>query len=195
MRAPGLFDNGWQCERHGTVAPLHLMHALSTEALQHVASRARVPLWLPEPLAAGWFVTGIGYAGDDRSGPSATVVAISGPSPLYGPADLLLVAEEPGVGLGMSLAGLSGLDPEPRLDSAPDAKVQAAGHPTALWGCPQAPDDRAAYIGEAKGQWLWAVIHPAAASLLLVEHVLLRDGRDGLPSVAFGAPTPHLSAP
>lgn len=44
-------------------------------------------------------------AGDERTGARATAVALAGPSPLGGPADLVLVAEEPGVGLGARLAG------------------------------------------------------------------------------------------
>lgn len=72
----------------------------SVEALGVVVHRARVPVWMPWPLPVGWLFTGAAYAGDDRSGGRATVVACSGPGPLGGMAELLLVAEELGVELG-----------------------------------------------------------------------------------------------
>ncbi len=60
----------------------------------------------------------------------------------------------------------------------------AAGHPTALWRAPSAAD-RVALVGEAGGVWLWAVLWPPAAELLLLEHVELADLREhpalGLP--------------
>ena len=89
---------------------------------------------------------------------------------------MLLVAEEPGVGLGAHLAGAAGLDPGNVTHAQPDAKVEAAGHPTALWRCDSA-DDRVAFVGEAKGVWLWAVLWPPAAELVLIEHVELHDLR------------------
>jgi len=50
------------------------------------------------------------HAGDDVSGVRATGVVTSGPNPMGGPADLMLVAEEPGVGLGARFAGVEGAD-------------------------------------------------------------------------------------
>lgn len=67
--------------------------------------------------------------------------------------ELLLVAEELGVGLGARYAGIEGPDPGLHLDvdSAPDAKVHAAGRPTPLWHVKNAPSDRAVFAGEARG--------------------------------------------
>ena len=75
------------------------------EAVERLRTEAAVPFWAPSPLLPGWTVTGIGWAGDDRSGTRGTVLACTGPAPLGGVADLLLVAEEPGVGLGPGMRG------------------------------------------------------------------------------------------
>ena len=124
----------------------------------------------------------------------ATALALSGPSPLGGPADLVLVAEEPGTGLGGRTAGTVALDPGVAVGAAPDAKVLAAGHPTALWLVDSA-EDRVAFAGEAGGVWLWAVLWPPAAELVLLEHVELHDLRHethaGM-ALPVGAPTARL---
>jgi hypothetical protein len=188
--------SSWDCERHGAVHPLHVVARPGVEPLHKVASSAGVPVWLPLPLLPGWTLTGLATAGDERTAAKATVVALSGPSPLGGPADLLLIAEEPGVGVGARFAGLDEIDPGPIVAGAPDAKLEAAGHPTALWRSPSA-DDRAAFVGEAMGVWLWAVLWPPAAELVLLEHVTLHDLRavaHASVDLPVGAPSPRLHA-
>jgi hypothetical protein len=165
------------------------------EAVAHVVSRPGVPLWLAIGLPPGWVCSGVGYAGDDRSGARATVTAMSGPSPLGGPAELLVVAEEPGVGLGSRFAGLPETDPGDGFDHGPaDAKVIAASHPTALWCVPTARQG-AVFVGEAKGLWLWALVWPETAGVLMYDGVVLTDLRDlgGEPDVDFGSVSPRLS--
>lgn len=147
-------------------------------------------------MPTGWLVSGVGHAGDERTGARATLLACSGPAPLGGPADMVLVAEEPGVGLGARFAGLAGPDPGPEVtDAVPHAKVEAAGHPTPLWSLPA--DDRAGFVGAAKGLWLWAVLWPVDAGLLLLEDLVLQDARESVPEpmVDFGAPSPRLTGP
>jgi hypothetical protein len=188
--------SSWDCERHGPVHPVHVVARPAPEALWKVAHGCGVPLWAPLPLLPGWTVTGLASAGDERGPAKATVLALTGPSPLGGPADLLLVAEEPGVGLGARFAGLEEIDPGLAAVGQPDAKVAAAGHPTALWRSPSA-DDRAAFVGEAMGVWLWAVLWPPAAELVLLEHVALHDLRDVAHQsvdLPIGAPSPRLTA-
>jgi hypothetical protein len=175
---------------------MHVVAHPSVEALHRIAVSCGVPLWAPLPLLPGWTLTGLGTAGDERSPAKATVVALAGPSPLGGPADLLLIAEEPGTGLGARFAGIDDVDPGPTVAGPPDAKVEAAGHPTALWRAPSA-DDRAAFVGEAMGVWLWAVLWPPAAELVLLEHVVLHDLRHVAHEsvdLPIGAPSPRLSA-
>ncbi|MDT7570682.1 MAG: hypothetical protein QOE05_856 [Actinomycetota bacterium] len=188
--------SSWDCERHGAVHPLHVVARPAVEALHKVSRSSGVPVWAPLPLLPGWTLTGIATAGDERSAAKATVVALSGPSPLGGPADLLVIAEEPGVGVGARFAGLDEIDPGLTVVGPPDAKVEAAGHPTALWRSPSA-DDRAAFVGEAMGVWLWAVLWPPAAELVLLEHVVLHDLREvahASVDLPVGAPSPRLHA-
>lgn len=196
LRAPGLMSSSWDCERHGPVAPLHVASRLSAEVMTTAAARSRVPVWAPTPLLPGWTYAGLAHAGDDRGGASGVAVALAGPSPLGGPADLVLVAEEPGTGLGARVAGVEEIDPIAATAGAPDAKVEAAGHPTALWRCASA-DDRIAFVGEAGGVWLYAVLWPPAAELVLLEHVVLDDLRGSASAemdLPVGAPSPRLTA-
>jgi hypothetical protein len=178
------------------VHPYHQLGAPSAELLEHVAERATVPVWIPWPLPAGWVVTGLAYAGDDRTGGRATVVACSGPGLLGGPSDLLLVAEEPGVGLAARYAQLPSTDPGVGFDlGAPHAKVEAAGPPTALW-CLENADEPVTFVGEAKGLWLWTLIWPESAAVLMYDDLTLcdlREMRELIPEIPVGALSPHLA--
>ena len=180
VRAPGLFADTWQCDLHGTVHPLQPVVPPSVEALAVVVNRTRVPVWMPWPLPIGWLFTGVASAGDDRGGGRATAVACSGPSPLGGPGELLLVAEELGVGLGARYAGIDGPDPGPGICTGrpPSVKLVAAGRPTGLWHVSNAPEDRAVFAGEARGLWLWAIVWPELSGLLLYDELVLTDLRD-----------------
>ncbi|GAA4098481.1 hypothetical protein GCM10022248_82340 [Nonomuraea soli] len=140
-------------------------------------------------------MTGFGEVGDERSGGRASVVALSGPSVTHGPADLLIIAEEPGIGLGAAFAGLDGPDPGQGFDDGPpNAKIDVLGHPTALWCVTTAPDDRAVYAGEALGNWLWTIGWPAEAGCLIaLAQLSLLDLRETAPlDVPFGAFSPKL---
>jgi len=187
----------WRCDVHGPVLPMHVAPHIDADIVGVAVKHAAVPLWCPWPLLPGWMITGVGWAGDERSGGRATALACSGPSPLGGgPADVLLVAEEPGIGLGARFAGIDGPDPGPDLDRAfasmAHARIKAAGHPTPLWAV-AAPADRSAYVGEAKGTWLYAVAWPASAGYLLADDVILHDLTESVPSeLVYGAPSPYL---
>ena len=196
LRAPGLWSSAWQCGQHGTVQPYTVIPRPGPDALSHVLALAKVPVWGPHALPVGWVVGGFACAGDERDGARAVVTCLTGPSPLGGAAELLLVSEEPGVGLGARHAGLVGPDPGAGFgEGPPDAKVEAAGHPTALWSLPTG-QDCAAFVGEAKGLWLWALVWPAAAGVLLYDSLELADLRDGYveAELAFGSVSPRLAA-
>jgi hypothetical protein len=195
VHAPNLWSSAWTCDLHGEVCPLQPVVQPHAEVLHDVVRRSAVPVWLPWPLPRGWLLTGIAHAGDERTGARAVAVACSGPAPLGGMGELVLVAEEPGVGLGAHLAGLEGPDPGTFDATAPPhAKVHAAGHPTPLW-LVDCPDDRAVYVGEAMALWLWAVLWPASAGHLFVEELLLTDLRDVPPDLElpYGALSPRLA--
>lgn len=194
LRAPGLWSSAWQCARHGSVPPYTVLGHAGVEAIEHVTGLAKVPVWLPHGLSGGWVCSGFGYAGDDRDGARATVTSMSGPSPLGGAAEIRFVAEEMGVGLGARFAGLPGPDPGAAFDAGPpDAKVEVAGHPTALWSLPTS-QDCAVFAGEAKGHWLWVLVCPATAGVVMYDALSLGDLRDGYleAELAFGSVSPRL---
>ena len=194
LRPPGLMSSEWECAVHGAVAPYLPVARASGEGVRQLAARSAVPVWSPLPLLPGWTLAGLARAGAERDGVRATAVAFGGPSPLGGPADLVLVAEAPGTGLGARLAGTDGPDAADAVQGAPDAKVLAAGHLTPLWRVAGAAD-RAAFVGEALGVWLWAVLWPPAAELVLLEHVELHDLRHEVHAgldLPIGAPTTRL---
>ena len=188
MRPPNVWTSAWCCDEHGEVAPLSV-HPGSLPVLDTVAARSRVPLWGPSPVPRGWTLTGVAEAGDDRTGAVATATSWCAPHPGGGPMDVLLVAEEPGTGLGARYAGLRHADPG-TLPARADAGVVVAGHTTPLWSV-DAPG-AGALVGEASGVWFWAVLRPAAPSDAL-ERVLLTDLRQGPGRpVPCGAPTELL---
>src|SRR5690606_26097935 len=98
--APSAWAPTWRCAVHGPVVPLQPLPRPNAEYVRKLCHRSPLPMWLPWPLPHGWVVTGVGYAGDDVGGIRGTVVACSGPNPLGGGGDLLIVTEELGVGLG-----------------------------------------------------------------------------------------------
>ena len=54
-------------------------------------------------------------------------------------------------------------------------------------------DDRAAFVGEAYGVWLWLVMWPMNAAWLLAEQLELLDLRDRIyPDLPLGPPSEHL---
>ena len=137
--------------------------AAAPDLIQRVAKSSTVPVWLPWPLPEGWLVSGLRYAGDDRAGLVACVLAASGPNPLpeveeERAADLLLVAEQPMVGLGARLAGLDEVDAGVHLRDLADrepahVKVNAGGHEVPLWSVPV--EEGLGFAGEALGVWFW----------------------------------------
>ncbi len=162
---------------HGGVHPFHVFPRPSHEAVEYVAEHSAVPLWLRWPMPPSWSVSGVAYAGDERTGARATLLAATGAGPLGGAAEMVAVAEEPGVGLGARYAGLPGPDPGAALGGAPHAKVEIDGHPTALWALP-AGEDCAAFVGEAMGLWLWVIVWPAAAGVVLYDDLRFVDIRE-----------------
>lgn len=196
MREPGLWSSAWRCDRHGEVLPYRQAVRPAREALDAMIVASKVPWWSPYPSLIGWTVSGFGACGDDRTGTRASAVCFSGPSPLGGPVDLLLVAEEPGVGLGERFAGLDAPDPGAVGDGPAAATVHADGHAAPLWTVQTPYDDRVAMAGEAHGLWLWVVIWPAAASVLLEDHLQLADVREhrvAREALVYGALSPRMA--
>jgi hypothetical protein len=193
VREPSAWSSAWHCDVHGEVHPLRTAGRPCAAGLEVLLRGAAVPVWLPWPLPPSWLVTGFAGAGDDRSGARGCAVAVSGPNPCGGPGEMLLVSEELGVGLGARCAGLGG--PDPGVDftaGAPHALVKFGNHEFPVWHV-DAPD-RAAFAGEVMGNWLWLILWPDTAGMMMVDPLELRDLRDpgqdlDLP---FGARSPRL---
>jgi hypothetical protein len=193
LREPSAWSSAWRCRQHGAVHPLRASLHPSPQGLAGLLRGAAVPVWLPWPLLPGWLVTGFAGAGDERTGTRGCLVALSGPSPAGGPADMLVISEELGVGLGARFAGLDSFDPGAGFATGPpEATVSYGHHEFPLWHV--AAPGRAAFAGEVLGAWLWVILWPDPAGLLMLDVLQLRDLRDpgqqlDLP---YGARSPRL---
>ena len=188
------------CPVHGAVPPLWRPEEVSYDGFaEHLREAGEFPTYLPWPMSPGWCVTDFGVVGGGRPGRGrATVTCVSGTSELDGPVDVLVVVEEAGTGLGARCAGLDGGDPGPEVGSGPAAvRVRIARHAVPLWAVSTSgadPEfDRSVFAGEALGCWLWVVLRPASAMLLLRDDWILRDVSGiGAPllEMPFGGPRP-----
>lgn len=191
---PGVWSNRWTCRQHGEIYPVAPVTVPSATLLTQLGARSELPLWLPWPLMSGWVIGAAMHAGDDAAGVQATAVALSGPNPFGGAADLVLVAEEQGVGLGAGIAGLDAPDPGSVVQSHPHAHVDVDGRSVPLW-CVDGAPDRAVYAGESTGRWLWIVLYPQSAGVLLLEDLVVADARDlgrEVELLPYGTPPPWL---
>lgn len=177
-RAPGAAA-GWACPEHGVVVPLWRSDAASYDDLAaHLLATPDFPTYLPWPMSPGWSVTDLAHVG----GPErtlATATCCSGPSDADGPVDALVVTEEAGTGLGARVAGSAGSEPRPDLSIPPLVRVRIGSHTVPLWAVAPSGSgldlDRSVVAGEAFGRWLWVVLRPASALLLLSDVWILRD--------------------
>jgi hypothetical protein len=108
------------------------------------------------------------------------MLSCRGVSDLDGVVELTVVSEEPGVGLGARCAGTDHTDPGAEIgDGPPHAKVRIDGVALPLWtvstSASDASFDRSVFAGEAHGRWLWIVLRPASAALLLRDEWILAD--------------------
>ena len=191
-------EGAWSCPDHGVIAPLRRpAEASYDEFLAHLGVTARFPTYLPWPLSPGWRVTDFAAVGDEVSA-YAAMTCVSGTSALDGPVDVLVVTEEPGTGLGARIAGTVHDDPGTEVgDGPPSVRVRIDSQSIPLWPVSTSAAtgewDRSVVAGEAQGRWLWMVLRPASAVLLLRDDWILRDVSGlGPPLVElpFGGPAP-----
>lgn len=174
----------WACQVHGAIPPLWRPSAAAYDAFaEHVLRSSGFPSLGPWPLTPGWVVTDFGSVGEDDQPVKACFVSCAGPSEADGVVELTVVSEEPGVGLGARIAGAPRTDPGGEIgDGPPHVKVRIDGHPVALWGVStsgaDSTFDRSVFAGEAHGRWLWLVLRPASAALLLQGEWVLHDLSD-----------------
>jgi hypothetical protein len=89
--------------------------------------------------------------------------------------ELTVVTEEPGVGLGARIGGVDQTDPGREVGGGPPAaKVRVVGVGVSTSAGKEALD-RSVLAGEALGRWLWLVLRPASAALLLPDLGQLHD--------------------
>lgn len=198
--APDPDGGGWSCVTHGPVAPLWRPGEASYDGFaEHLDAADGFPTYLPWPMSPGWSVTDFGVVGGRTERASATMTCASGTSRLDGPVDVLVVAEEAGTGLGARCAALPGDGPGAEVrDQPPAVKVHLDARSVPLWAVSTSHAghelDRSVLAGEAGGRWLWLVVRPAAAVLLLHDEWILRDVSGVGPQLvelAFGGPTPQ----
>ncbi len=208
IRPPDLMHSDWRCDNCGDVSPFHAAKHIGGDIVAMVLRQPaptveHMPLWCPWPLPPGWTVTGVGWAGDDRTRRTGDCSCLQWPGTARrrpGRPDVHRRAAGRRTRHAVRRAS-PGIDPgylisEALADSATHAgshaKIRVGGHPTPLW-CVKSPGDRSAYVSEAKGMWLYTVAWPASAGYFLAEHVELHDLSDGVPpELVYGAPSPHL---
>lgn len=197
LRLPNLMRDGYLCPQHGEEAPLHMPLLPDPENLPALLSTATVPAWIPWPLPANWVFTGLRMVGGGPAPISAVAVALTGAALTAGPADLVIISEQPGTGLGARFAGIDSQDPDSNMLANPPAtNIHAASWPTPLWSLPSS-DDRAIYVGEAAGVWLWLIAWPELAWSVMHDDMRLIDIRtaDRLADLPVGAAMPRLRHP
>ncbi|MGH3498445.1 MAG: DUF6758 family protein [Nocardioidaceae bacterium] len=169
-------DGSTWCQIDGVVAAVPPFTQPSVyDVLQHLTD-VPMPAWMPWPMPAHWALAGVGRAGERPV--QAVVTAFNGPDPLDGTADLLLVSEEAGVGMGAGYAGTPGLQVAREIAGTPPAtKVTVDGHATPLWWLGERLD-RDVFVGEASGRWLWLIAFPATAGALVRGDLVVVDAHD-----------------
>jgi len=189
----------WSCPEHGATAALWRPQEATYEAFAaHLRTAGSFPTYLPWPMSPGWSISDFGCVSDGREDATATVTCTTGTSELDGPVDVLVVAEEPGTGLGARCARTRHIDPGSEIhDRPPTARVRIGSQAVNLWDVSTSATDgefdRSVVAGEAGGRWLWMVLRPASALLLLRDDWILRDVSEvGPPLVEmpFGGPGP-----
>jgi hypothetical protein len=141
-----------------------------------------LPTWLPWPLPTDWKVTDFGCVAEEGSPAQAAYATCTGTSEADGLVEVTVVTEEPGVGLAARCSGVVHTDPgRDALVGPPPARIRVDGASVPLWAVPTTGPstdavagtagtlDRSVLAGEALGRWLWLVIRPGSAALLLPE--------------------------
>ncbi|MCL2541057.1 MAG: hypothetical protein FWE71_01190 [Nocardioidaceae bacterium] len=199
-----LDPGAWSCPEHGEVVPLWRPTTASYDDFAgHLERAGSFPTYLPWPLGPGWSVSDFAVVAGGTEA-RATLTCVSGSSALDGPVDVIVISEEAGVGLGARVAGLGAgvgaerVDPGAELGEGTSlVKVRLGSYPVGLWPVStsraEGEWDRSVLAGEAEGRWLWIVLRPASAVLLLRDDWILRDVSATGPQLVtlpFGGPTP-----
>lgn len=181
------------CDAHGPVDALLRPAGIDYQHWAELLELARMPVYLPWPLSPGWRVADFAVVPG-----RATVTMVVGESSVDGPVSAQLVAEEPGVGVGTRCSGTTDVEVLAQLGArGPATRLQVHGRSVPLWPVdgPETGDPLtdARFVGEAAGRWLWLLIRPASAAMLLQDTWLLADatgfGPEAL-ALPFGGDAP-----
>jgi hypothetical protein len=173
--------SAWRCPTHEAITPLWRAVEPDYDAFaEHLVLSRPLPTWLPWPMPDGWHVTDFGVVAVEGCAPQAAYVTCSGPSELDGVVELTVITEEPGVGLAARCGGVPHTDPgrDAGVGTPPTRiRVENATVPMWLVSTEDGPAalERGVLAGEAGGRWIWLVVRPASAVLLLQEIGALRD--------------------
>ncbi|HEX6246389.1 MAG TPA: DUF6758 family protein [Nocardioidaceae bacterium] len=171
----------WQCPDHGVVTPLWRPGIADYEGLvEHLGRCGGVPTLVPWPLPPGWTITDFGCVASPGQPARASMVSCRGMTDLDGLVELTVVSEEPGVGLGSRCACTDHTDPGAEVgEGPPQARVRVDSATLPLWAVStshcDASFDRSVFAGEAHGRWLWLVLRPPSAALLLRKEWAMTD--------------------
>lgn len=175
-------EGTWRCADHGAITPMWRPSTADYDSLaEHLQSCSSITTLLPWPLSPGWTITDFGCVTAPDREARATAISVSGPSDLDGVVEVTVISEEPGVGVGARYAGVDHTDPGAEIgEGPPHAKIRLDNnHPIALWSVSTSNTsgtfDRSVFAGEAHGRWLWLVLRPASAALLLNDDWVLAD--------------------
>jgi hypothetical protein len=181
--------SSWTCPLHGATTPLwRTKRSEYDDLVAHLQLARPLPTWLPWPVPPGWHLTDFGCVATPGTDATAVVTSCSGLSEPDGVVEVTVVSEEPGVGLGARVAQVTHTDPgREAVVGAAAARIRVDEATVPLWPVPTtvtelaAPAteesvlDRSVLVGEAGGRWLWLVLRPAPAALLLHPKWLLHD--------------------
>jgi uncharacterized protein DUF6758 len=190
---------GWSCPEHGRIRPLWRPREATYDAFaEHLRTAGGFPTYLRWPLGPGWTVSDFAVVGEGPDRTSATLTVSCGSSDQDGPVEVIVVAEEAGTGLGARAAGTRHDDPGGEIgDGPPAVRVRIESQLVSLWPVSTSTEhgewDRSVVAGEAAGRWLWIVLRPASAILLLRDDWFLRDVSGVGPpllDLPFGGPAP-----
>lgn len=174
-------EGPWHCSDHGVTTPLWRPVSPGYDDFADCLGRSRpLPSLAPWPLPPGWAISDFGAVTGESGNARACFVTCAGPTDLDGVVEVSVVSEEPGVGLGARCAGVTRTDPGADLgDGPPATRVRVEGHQIPLWpvstSATDSTFDRSVFAGEAHGRWMWVVLRPASAALMLVEDWPLTD--------------------
>ncbi len=175
----------WTCPTHGAITPLWRAQDAEYESFaEYLALSRPLPAWLPWPLPPDWRVTDFGCVAVEGRPAVASFVSCTGPSDPDGLVELAVVTEEPGVGLAARCSGVTHTDPGREAGlGVPPTRIRVDGASAPMWAVSVTDSgaattgalDRSVLAGEALGRWLWLVMRPASAALLLSEIGALQD--------------------